>query len=141
MDSEVLGMVQDQRLDAALSRALPWDNVTRIPVKGLADSTHGHKTRSKTVKAKTSRTSTSTQRKASITRMASRRKPDATPDELLAAEGIDLKSVMQELQQQSDVNASRVVKLHTRIEGGDYEIDSNVIAEKLLKLETSLDKP
>lgn len=109
-------------------------------MQGLLDSTYGHKTRSKTVKAKTSKPNASTPRKATITRMASRRKPSATPDELLAAEGIDLKSVIQELQQQSEVNASKVVKLHTRIEGGEYKIDSKGIAEKLLKLETSLDK-
>ncbi len=73
--------------------------------------------------------------------MAARKKPDATAGELLAAEGIELKSVMQELQQLSAVNASRVVKLHNRIEGGEYKLDSSRIAEKLLNFENSLEKP
>jgi len=113
----------------------------RLQKRDCSNPQNGHKTRSKTVKAKTSKTSTSTQSKATITRMASRRKTDATAAELLAAEGIELKSVLQELHQLPDVNASRVVKLHSRIEGGEYKLDSNRIAEKLLNFEKSLEKP
>lgn len=102
---------------------------------------YGHKKRHKPVKAKTSKTSTSTPSKATITRMASRRKPDASAAELLAAEGINVADVIHELQQLSPVNASRVVKLHDRIEAGEYKLDSKRIAEKLMKFEKSLEKP
>lgn len=73
--------------------------------------------------------------------MASRRKPDASAAELLAAEGINVADVIHELQQLSPVNASRVVKLHDRIEAGEYKLDSKRIAEKLMKFEKSLEKP
>lgn len=71
--------------------------------------------------------------------MASRRKRDATAAELLAAEGIDLADVVQELEQLSPVNASRVVKLHDRIGANEYALDSRRIAGKLLKFEKSLE--
>lgn len=46
---------------------------------------------------------------------------------------------MQELQQLSPINASRVVKLHDRIGAGEYVLDANRIAAKLLDFENSLD--
>lgn len=72
--------------------------------------------------------------------MASRRKRPVSATELLADEGIDLAQVLGELEQQSIVNASRVVKLHDRIGAGEYAIDSPRVARKLLRLEKSLDK-
>lgn len=77
--------------------------------------------------------------KGTITHMTAKRKPSASAAALLAAEGIDLPHVMQELQQLSPINASRVVKLHDRIGAGEYVLDANRIAAKLLDFENSLD--
>ncbi len=77
--------------------------------------------------------------KGTITHMTSKRKPVASATELLAAEGVDLPQVMQDLQQLSPINASRVVKLHDRIGAGEYVLDANRIAAKLLDFENSLD--
>lgn len=86
-----------------------------------------------------SRSGSSSPPRGTITRIAAKRKPPASPAEKLAAAGIDLPQLLTELQQLSPVNASRVVKLHDRIDTGEYEIDTRRVAQKLLDLEKSLD--
>lgn len=92
------------------------------------------------VKTRTLKSTSATSTKGSITRMASRRKRPVSATELLADAGIDLAQVMGDLDQQSAVNASRVVKLHDRIAAGEYAIDTVRVAGKLLRFEKSLDE-
>lgn len=75
----------------------------------------------------------------SITRLSSKRKRAASPAERLAAEGIDMAHLLTELEQLSEVNASRVVKLHDQIAAGEYTIDSRRVAQKMIDFEASLD--
>lgn len=76
--------------------------------------------------------------KGTITRMTAKRRQPVSAASRLEAEGIDLPQVMHELEQLSEVNASRVVKLHERIATGEYELDSARIAAKLLAFEKAL---
>lgn len=50
-----------------------------------------------------------------------------------------LEALKEHIEQLPDADATRVVQLHNRIQAGDYEIDAQRIAEKLLDLESSLD--
>ncbi len=52
---------------------------------------------------------------------------------------VDLEELKLAMQQLPDVNASRLVNLHERIEAGEYSIDSDRLAAKLIDLESSLD--
>ena len=49
-----------------------------------------------------------------------------------------LKKLEQEMLQFPEINTSKIVGLHQRIESGDYKIDSDSIAEKLTRLEAEL---
>ncbi|MFN3164653.1 MAG: flagellar biosynthesis anti-sigma factor FlgM [Pseudohongiellaceae bacterium] len=60
-----------------------------------------------------------------------------------AAEPVDearLASLRETIEQLPELDATRVVRLHHRIVAGDYEIDSNRLAEKLLSLESLLSR-
>ena len=53
-----------------------------------------------------------------------------------------LKEQLQQIEEQlanlSEVNASKVVDLHNRIEAGEYEIDPERIARKIMDLESEI---
>jgi len=65
----------------------------------------------------------------------------ATSDTVaLSPQAVDLNALEQRIKQLPDVDAARVVDLHHRIKSGDYSIDSESIAQKLLDLESSIDR-
>ena len=77
--------------------------------------------------------------KGNITRIAAKPIPAPSATQTLAAEGIDVPQLLDELQQLSPVNASRVVKLHDQIAAGEYKVNARRVAAKLMQLERSLD--
>jgi len=91
------------------------------------------------VNTSTSKSSKPKANTGSITRLSSKRKRSASPAERLATEGVDMPHLLTELEQLSEVNASRVVKLHDRIAAGEYIIDSRRVAQKMIDFEASLD--
>jgi flagellar biosynthesis anti-sigma factor FlgM len=52
---------------------------------------------------------------------------------------VDIEELEANIKQSPDINASRVVNLHHRIEAGEYEIDSTRLAEKMIAFESELD--
>lgn len=69
-----------------------------------------------------------TQLRANITSAPKTAEPDIDLDELRAA-----------IDELPEMNATKVVSLHRRIVNGDYKIDSERLAGKLIELESSLD--
>ena len=57
----------------------------------------------------------------------------------LSNQAVDMNALEQRIKQLPDVDTARVVELHNRIMAGDYEVDSERLAGKLLDLETGLD--
>jgi flagellar biosynthesis anti-sigma factor FlgM len=53
---------------------------------------------------------------------------------------IDLDELRAALDELPTINATKVVSLHRRIVNGDYKVDSERLAEKLMELEASLDR-
>jgi len=53
---------------------------------------------------------------------------------------IDLDELRGALDELPTINATKVVSLHRRIVNGDYKVDSERLAEKLMELEASLDR-
>lgn len=58
----------------------------------------------------------------------------------LSSQAVDMNALEQRIRQLPDVDAARVVDLHHRIKAGDYSIDSESIAEKMLNLESSIER-
>lgn len=58
----------------------------------------------------------------------------------LSSQAVDLSALEQRIKQLPEVDAARVVDLHHRIKAGDYSIDSDSIAQKMLDLETSVER-
>lgn len=85
-----------------------------------------------------SKISQPTNRSGRIVRLVSKRKRPATNAEQWQAAGLDLAQTVQELEQLVTVDATRVVKLHQRISAGEYVIDGERVAGKLLDFESSL---
>ena len=52
---------------------------------------------------------------------------------------IDLNELRAAIDELPELNATKVVALHRRIVNGDYKIDSQRLAGKLIELESSLD--
>ncbi|PCI73348.1 MAG: hypothetical protein COB20_16300 [SAR86 cluster bacterium] len=52
---------------------------------------------------------------------------------------IDLNELRAAIDELPELNATKVVSLHRRIVNGDYKIDSERLAGKLIELESSLD--
>ena len=69
-----------------------------------------------------------TQLRANITSAPETTQPDADLNELRAA-----------IDELPELNVTKVVALHRRIVNGDYKIDSERLAGKLMELESSLD--
>lgn len=69
-----------------------------------------------------------TQLRANITSAPMTTEPDIDLDELRAA-----------IDELPEMNATKVVSVHRRIVNGDYKIDSERLAGKLIELESSLD--
>ena len=77
-----------------------------------------------------------------ITQFPGERENDKDDASLSAAELESLRQQLEDLEQQlrhlPEVNASKVVDLHNRVESGSYEVDADRIAEKLTQLESEL---
>jgi len=58
----------------------------------------------------------------------------------LSTQAIDISALEARIQQLPDIDAARVVELHNRIMAGEYEIDSERLAGKILDLESSLER-
>ena len=52
---------------------------------------------------------------------------------------IDLSELRAVIDELPELNATKVVALHRRIVNGDYKVDSQRLAAKLIELESSLD--
>jgi len=52
---------------------------------------------------------------------------------------IDLAKLRASIDEVPEMNATKLVALHRRIVNGDYKIDSETIASKLLELESQID--
>lgn len=50
-----------------------------------------------------------------------------------------LERLKQHLDELPEVDATRVIQIHNRIQAGDYQVDASRLAEKLSALESSLD--
>lgn len=57
----------------------------------------------------------------------------------LSSQAVDMSALESRIKQLPDIDAAKVVELHNRIIAGDYKIDSDSIAEKLMSLESSID--
>jgi flagellar biosynthesis anti-sigma factor FlgM len=74
-------------------------------------------------------------------RAVSAESASATSDTVaLSSQAVDLNALEQRIKQLPDVDAARIVDLHHRIKSGDYRLDSDSIAQKILDLESSLDR-
>lgn len=62
----------------------------------------------------------------------------ASPAQTLEPD-IDLNELRAVIDELPELNATKVVALHRRIVNGDYKVDSERLAEKLIELESSLD--
>jgi negative regulator of flagellin synthesis FlgM len=58
----------------------------------------------------------------------------------LSPQAVDLNALEQRIKQLPDIDAARVVDLHHRITSGVYSLDSDSIAQKILDLESSIDR-
>lgn len=65
---------------------------------------------------------------------------DRQRDKQQAEPAIDLDELRAALDELPTINATKVVSLHRRIFNGDYKVDSDRLAEKLMELEASLDR-
>jgi negative regulator of flagellin synthesis FlgM len=57
----------------------------------------------------------------------------------LSTEAVDINALESRIKQLPDIDTARVVELHNRIMAGEYEIDSERLAGKILDLESTLD--
>lgn len=58
----------------------------------------------------------------------------------LSSQAVDLSALESRIKQLPDIDAARVVELHSRIISGEYQIDSDSIAQKMLSLESTIDR-
>ena len=65
---------------------------------------------------------------------------DRQRDKQQAEPAVDLDDLRAALDELPTINATKVVSLHRRIVNGDYKVDSERLAEKLMELEASLDR-
>ncbi len=65
--------------------------------------------------------------------------PKTSATVALSSQAIDMSALETRIKQLPDLDAARVVELHSRIVAGEYKVDSASIAEKMLSLETSID--
>jgi len=57
----------------------------------------------------------------------------------LSSQAVDMSALESRIKNLPDIDAARVVELHNRITSGDYTIDSESIAGKILSLESSIE--
>lgn len=57
----------------------------------------------------------------------------------LSSQAVDLSALESRIKSLPDIDAARVVELHNRIMAGDYQVDSESIANKIMSLESSID--
>ena len=58
----------------------------------------------------------------------------------LSAQAVDLVALETTIKQLPEIDAARVVDLHNRIIAGEYKIDADRLADKLLNLEASFER-
>ena len=58
----------------------------------------------------------------------------------LSSQAIDLSALESSIKQLPEIDAARVVDLHNRIIAGEYQIDADRLAGKLLNLESTLER-
>lgn len=74
-----------------------------------------------------------------------RRSVDATGNDkaadtvALSNQAVDMNALEQHIKQLPEVDTARVVELHNRIMAGEYEVDSERLAGKLLDLESGFE--
>lgn len=57
----------------------------------------------------------------------------------LSSQAVDLSALESRIKNLPDIDAARVVELHNRIVAGDYQVDSNSIASKIMSFESTID--
>lgn len=68
------------------------------------------------------------------------RRPGLQANPLSPADEARLARFRETIDQLPDIDATRVVRLHHQIQAGDYKVDSDRLAEKLVALETLLSR-
>ncbi|MDD9889976.1 MAG: flagellar biosynthesis anti-sigma factor FlgM [Gammaproteobacteria bacterium] len=63
----------------------------------------------------------------------------STGTDALSDPAIDVSALESRIKQLPEIDAARVVELHNRILAGEYEIDSEQLAGKLIDLEAAID--
>ena len=71
-----------------------------------------------------------------VTRLQANLSADADTEE----QEVDLSELRAAIDEAPEVNATKLVALHRRIVNGDYKIDSERLADRLIALESALDK-
>ncbi len=65
--------------------------------------------------------------------------PKTSATVALSSQAIDMSALETRIKQLPDLDAARVVELHNRIVAGEYKINAESIAEKMLSLESAID--
>jgi len=63
----------------------------------------------------------------------------SSPTVAVNSQAVDMSALESRIQNLPDIDAARIVELDNRITSGDYTIDSDSIASKILSLESSID--
>lgn len=77
---------------------------------------------------------------AAIVALNRHRRPGLQTSAVSAADEARLARLKDSIDQLPEIDATRVVRLHHQIQAGDYELDSDRIAHKLLSLESLLSR-
>lgn len=76
---------------------------------------------------------------STVTQLTASRHLTTQPDLSELNADIDLTALKATIKELPSVNATKLVSLHRRIVNGDYKLQADRIAEKLIALESSLD--
>lgn len=81
-----------------------------------------------------------------VTRLPGRQKTVSDSNEPLSEADLQLlteqlERLKQHLDELPEVDATRVIQIHNRLQSGEYKVDANRVAEKLTALESSLQDP
>lgn len=58
----------------------------------------------------------------------------------LSSQALDLNALEQSIKQSPDINATRMVNLHARVSSGEYKIDADRLAQRILDFEAEIDR-
>ncbi len=76
-----------------------------------------------------------------VTSLHARRETASSADADLELLAQQLERLKQHLDELPEVDATRVIQIHNRLQAGDYQVDASSVAEKLMALEASLQDP